>query len=265
MTTTAASGSTERPGAASSGLVAGPGPRTLDPRVLSRMLWWLAFASLWVWLGFALLAWGVNESNARTVGVTESVVASLGTTPRQFLFAFAIVVIVSWFVPHVASGRTRRSLVTASITAVLLTAVAYAALLTVAFQLERPVYERHGWPLDTPTGHIFTSSDQVGLVLVESFAIAAALGLSGLAVGAGYRRFGWWRATLALPLTAGPSLLALAALELRESSGLGAALGVTGLPAAATLVALAALGTVSALTTYRLAHGAPATPVSAVG
>src|SRR5690606_8594597 len=123
-------------------------PPLLDHHVLGRVLRWLLLASAWVWLGFALLAVGLNESNARTVGVTESVVASLGVTPRQFLFAFAITLIASWFVPHVASGRTRRSLVTACAAAVLVTAAVYAALLTLAFQLERPVYERRGWPLE---------------------------------------------------------------------------------------------------------------------
>ncbi len=266
--TTAAAGSPGHPGAPARGAVArrdtSRGLRELDPRVLSAMLWWLVFASVWVWLGFALFAWGITESNARTVGVTESVVASLGTTPRQFLFAFAITVVVAWFVPHVASGRTRRSLVTASAVAVLVMAAVYAALLTIAFQLERPVYAERGWPLDTPTGHLFTSSDQIGLVLVESFAIAAAIGLGGLAVGAGYRRLGWRRATLALPLTAGPSVLALAALELRESSGIGSALGVTGLPPAATLLVLAVLGALSLFMTYRLVHGAPASPVTSI-
>ncbi|NLF04288.1 MAG: hypothetical protein GX593_04705 [Actinomycetales bacterium] len=241
----------------------GPGP--LDRHAFRSALRWLAFSSSWVWLGFVLFAVGITRSNASTAGVTESVVGSLSITPRNFLFAFAITILAVWFVPHVASGRTRRSLVTAGAAAVTVAALAYAVLLTVAFQVERPVYEANGWPLVIRTGHVFDSSDQVGLVLLESFVIAAAVGFAGLAVAAGYRRFGGVRGTVALLLTATPMLAATAALELRASSGLGEVLGVVGLSAPVTLAVIAALGALSLVTAYRLVHGAPATVLSAAG
>lgn len=236
----------------------------VDAFVLRSQLRWLAFASMWVWLGFWLFAWGITRSNDATVGVSESVVGSLSVTPRQFLFAYGIVIVAAWFVPHVASGRPRRSLATTSAAAVLVMAASYGVLLAVAFWVERPVFEARGWPLTIRTGHVFARGDEVALVLTESVLVAAALGLAGLAVGAGYRRLGGWGGTFALPLTAGPMLAATAVLELRASSGLGAALGVEGLSAPATFAALAALGVISLLTTYRMLHGAPATTVSSI-
>lgn len=243
----------------------GTTPRGLDLSAVRPLLRWIVLASSWVWLGFGLFAWGITRSNDGTVGVTESVVGSLSVTPRQFLFAYAITVLAVWFVPHVASGRTRRSLVTASAVAVAVAALGYAALLTLAFWLERPIFEANGWPLTLRTGHVFTSGDQVGLVLLESFAIALALGMAGLAVGAGYRRFGGVRGTVALLFTATPMLAATAVLELRATSGIGDALGVSGLSAPLTLAVILALAAVSLLTAYRLVRGAPASPVSGLG
>ncbi|MDQ2623694.1 MAG: hypothetical protein M3Y20_00900 [Actinomycetota bacterium] len=239
------------------------GPRALDRTAFASALRWIVFASSWVWLGFVLFAIGVTRSNVATVGVTESIVGSLSVTPRQFLFAFAITIVAMWFVPHVASGRTRRSLVSASAAAVGVAALGYGVLLTVAFWVERPVYEANGWPLTLRTGHLFSSGDQVGLVLVESVAIAVAVGFAGLAVGAGYRRFGWLHGSVALLFTATPMLAATAALELRASSGIGEALGVTGMSAPATLAVLAGLAAVSLLTAYRLVRGAPASTLGA--
>lgn len=241
-----------------------PRPGVVDPRVLGPMLRWVTFYSVWVWIGFGLTAWGIAESNSRTVGVSESVVATMAVVTRMFVLAFAVTILARGLVPHVASGRTRRSLITNGALAVALTAAAYAVLTTVAFQVERPIYIERGWPLTWRTGHVFTSSDQVGLVLVESFLITGALGMAGLAVAAGYRGLGALRGTLALPLTAGPALLATAALELRAGSGIGANLGITGLSATATLVVLAVLGALSLLTAYRLVRGAPASSVLAV-
>ena len=255
-TTTAPPGETPR---------TGPGPRALDRTAFASVLRWVTFASSWVWLGFVLFAVGITRSNDATVGVTESVVGSLSITPRQFLFAYGIVVVAGWCVPHVASGRTRRSLVTASAAAVGVAAIGYGALLTAAFWVERPVYEANGWPLTLRTGHVFASGEQVGLVLAESVLIALALGFAGLAVGAGYRRFGGSRGTLALLFTATPMLAATAALELRASSALGEALGVTGLSAPATLVVIAVLAAISLGTAYRLVRGAPAAPLLALG
>lgn len=239
------------------------GPRELDRTAFTSGLRWLVLASAWVWLGFALFAWGITRSNDATVGVSESVVGSLSVTPRQFLFAYGIVVVAAWFVPHVASGRTRRSLVTSSAAAVGVAAIGYGVLLTVAFWLERPLYEANGWPPTIRTGHVFTSGDQVGLVLAESVVIAAAMGFAGLAVAAGYRRFGAGRGTVALLITATPMLAATAALELRATSALGESLGVTGLSTPATFAVLIALGALSLLTAYRLVHAAPAASLTA--
>ncbi len=239
-------------------------PSTVDRSVLGPMLRWLAFFSFWVWLGFGLMAWGVARSNAATVGVSESVVATTAVIARMFVLAFAVTILARGLVPHVASGRTRRSLITNAAVAVVLTAVVYAALTTVAFQVERPIYIERGWPLTSQTGHVFTSSDQVGLVLAESFGITGALGMAGLAIAAGFRRLGALRGTLALPLTAGPALAATAALELRAGSGIGATLGITGLSAPVTLAVLTVLAALSLLTAYRLVRGAPASSVLAI-
>lgn len=239
------------------------GLREFDRTSFASALRWIVFASSWVWLGFALFAVGITRSNDATVGVTESIVGSLSVTPRQFLFAYAITVVAVWFVPHVASGRTRRSLITASVAAVAVAALGYALLLTAAFWIERPVFEANGWPLTIRTGHLFTSGDQVALVLAESFAIAVAVGFAGLAVGAGYRRFGWLHGTVALLFTATPMLAATAALELRATSGIGETLGLTGLSAPVTFAVLAGLAAISLVTAYRLVSGAPASTLGA--
>lgn len=239
-------------------------PTEVDRRLLARLVRWTAFASMWAWGGITLVAWGVTRSNLGTMGITESVIGSMSMTPRNFIIGFAITLAVGWFLPHVATGGTRRSYVSTTTVAVVLMAAAYAVLLAAAFRIEAALYAANGWPAVINTGHLFTSGEQVGLVLAESFTLNLALGLGGVAIGSGYRRWGGWGGTYALAVTALPVLAATAVIELRASSGLGEALGVTGLDAPATFAVLAVLALASLAMAFRLAHGAPARPVGAI-
>lgn len=213
------------------------------------------------WATLVVVAAGVVYSNSRTVGVTESIVASGSNAPRFFALAMGITLVVTYLTPHVASGRTRASLVGTVTGALGVLGVVSAVILTVGFQVERTVYEANGWPIGIRTGHTFTSTDQVGPVLVENLLVIIVFGLAGLLIGTGYRVWGGARASFALPLTALPALLALAVLELRATSDLGARWGVQGLSAPATYAVLALLAAATYGVAARVVRVAPLAPV----
>ncbi|MBO1753388.1 hypothetical protein J4G33_16385 [Actinotalea sp. BY-33] len=164
-----------------------------------------------------------------------------------FPFSIAIVGITTYTNIHIGAGLTRRSLGWAALTAAVVMAVAYAALFTLALQLERAVYGWTGWAHGVDgAGGLFTSSGQVGLVVLDVGLLFLAGQLSGVLVGIVYYRAGGWWGTLALPLTAGPILLATPALST-------AALGDLGLAPRVVLVLLV-LGAMS-LAAHRLILG----------
>lgn len=207
------------------------------------------------WLAIVPIAVGVVASNARTVGVSESIVTSLSNTPRWFALAMGIVLIAAYLRPHVASGRTRRLLLQASTVAVVVLALASAAVITAGMVVERTVYEANGWPLAIATGHVFTSTDQLGLAFVENALIMTVFGVTGLLIGISYRVLSPGRASFAIPLTASPALLALAAIELRATSDLGGRLGIEGLPPAVTLATFVVLAAAAYAAAARLIRG----------
>lgn len=210
------------------------------------------------WVVILAVAVGVVVSNSRTVGVAESIVTSLSNTPRGFVLAMGITLVTVNFTPHVASGRTRRLLVQSSAGALAVLVLASAAIVSVGLVVERSVYEANGWPLGIRTGHLFDSTDQVGLAFVENLTVLSVFGAAGLLIGAAYRTWGAARASLALPLTASPALLALAVIELRSTSDLGGRVGFEGLSAPVSLAAFVVLAAVAYAAAARLARGAHA-------
>ncbi|WP_250444376.1 hypothetical protein [Actinotalea sp. C106] len=178
---------------------------------------------------------------------SESIVQYARQGLTWFPFSIAIVGVSTYTNVHIGAGLTRRSLGWAVLTAAVGVAAAYAALFTVALQLERALYGWTGWTHGVD-GHssLFTDSGQVGLVLLDVGLLFLAGQLCGVLVGIVYYRAGGWWGTLALPLTAGPILLVTPAL-------MTSVLGDLGLAGRALLV-LVVLGAVS-FAAHRLVLG----------
>lgn len=181
---------------------------------------------------------------AALVDRLASVELSIAQFARQgfvwFPFAMMIGVSSAYVNVHVAAGMTRRAMSRASVVVALTMAAFYTAVMTVALQLERLAFEALGWEhaiADDGVGQLFSSSDQVGLILLDLGLLFATANLCGLLVGATYYRAGGWWGTLALPLTAGPVLLVTPFLA---AEGLGIGLAARVVVVVAVLVALAA-------------------------
>ncbi|WP_147916495.1 hypothetical protein [Ruania zhangjianzhongii] len=183
-------------------------------RTLRWMLGMQAVLGLWFW--------GVILVNALIAYVVAAQFGPMQVSIFQFVthgalwFPFSIMIITSAaaITTHVAQGRTRRSFIQAALLTVLAVAVVYGVLMTVGMHLEGALYES----LDWTQGHIAddTSStppltpwqEPLGLTLLTYITRTGAGAMAGLLVGVSYYRFGGWRGTGLLILTALPALAA---------------------------------------------------------
>ena len=167
-----------------------------------------ALLAVWLWAVVVAIAVVLTVVLDRAGRVEASTWETLDQGPRWFLFAMGIVGVAGWFTAHVANGMTRRSFTVILGATTALTAVGYAAVTTLGFVVERAVFAARGWSTDLRSEHLFTATDQLGLVATENLVMLLVYGASGMLVGAVYHRAGGWWGTLALPLTVGPVLLA---------------------------------------------------------
>lgn len=127
--------------------------------------------------------------------------------PVRWVFIFGLAVTPAILPTYLAHGITRRTFTWAAAVAGGLLVLLLSAFLAVGFLVERAVYAAldAAQTLDGP--HLFTDPVQVHLVLAEYALLASGYFIAGWLVGSVYYRFGGWRGTLALPLTAAPALV----------------------------------------------------------
>ena len=177
-------------------------------RTQATLAWWFAggLAVLWTAAVIAVNAFGEIEM-------------SLMQFARQgagvwFPFSIAISFCAAALAPHIAVGTTRRVFASAAISTAVAMGALYGGIITAGFAVEGAIYRASGWEQTiTDVSWSFVDVSNLGAVAADATLIVAVAGIGGLLVGAVYLRFGPWRGTLSLPLTAGPLLLALAALS----------------------------------------------------
>ncbi|GGC08224.1 hypothetical protein [Cellulomonas carbonis] len=162
-----------------------------------------------------------------------------------FPFSLMVIVATAYLGPHVAMGLTRRSLGHAAILVAGATALVLGTAVAALMVVERGVYGALGWEHGIDAGLVgLSGSWSVPLLLVDHVLLVLAGQVAGLLVGAAYKRWHWTVATLALPVTVSPALVASVLLDGElgapvDGSAGGVALRVT-LVVATTLVAAVA-------------------------
>lgn len=127
--------------------------------------------------------------------------------PVRWVFIFGLVITPMMLPPYLAHGVTRRTFTWAAALASGLLVLLTSAFLALGFLVERAVYAALDAPQTLDGRHLFTDPVQVHLVLAEYALLASGYLVAGWLVGSAYYRFGGWRGSLALPLTAAPALV----------------------------------------------------------
>lgn len=192
-----------------------PNPRQPQWR---RTLRWLlgmqAVLGLWFW-GVILVLEVIAVLIAAQFGpVTVSMFQFATHGALWFPFSIMIITSAAVITAHVAQGRTRRSFIQAALLTVLAMAIGYGLLMTAGLALEGVVYDAMGWTQD----HIAEASaatmpltpwrEPLGITLLTYITRTGGGAMAGLLVGVTYYRFGGWRGTGLLVLTALPALAA---------------------------------------------------------
>ncbi|MGH8876955.1 MAG: hypothetical protein ACRD0P_06400 [Stackebrandtia sp.] len=140
------------------------------------------------------------------VAVIGAIIAGIAmfSQPEVSIFAFTLnpapywILVFGAILPatmlrhYVANGVTRRDFVWgAGLASVGLSGLA-AVLGTVALVAEGRLYASAGWSHVSENPHLFTSTDQIGLVFVELLLIFGSHMFAGWAAGAMFYRFGAW-------------------------------------------------------------------------
>ena len=184
-------------------------------RTVGQFLGVQLYLGAWLWGVVVVIAVVLAVVFDRVEQVEGSVWETLDQGPKWFLFSMAILVVAGFFPAHVANGMTRRSFTAALAVTMAVTSAAYAVVVAIGYLVERAIFVPRGWPVTVRAEHLFTRTDQVGLIATESLVVLLVYAASGMAVGAAYYRAGGWWGTLTLPLTVGPVFLA----ELAVGSG----------------------------------------------
>lgn len=196
---------------------------------------WFGVVVLVLWGGAVVVAAVVTGGD---VEISVAQFARQGTI--WFPFAMAIAVFGGHHVPHIAAGLTRRVLARATLVLVAVMTVVYTAVIAVLLAVESAVYTANGWEQWITEDAWSPVLPMAAVILLHAAAVAAGQ-VGGLLVAVVYQRFGAWRGTLALPLTAGPLVVVVAAtsgdVPMRALDALGG-------PVAPGLVARLALGVV---------------------
>ncbi|QOR72064.1 hypothetical protein IM660_07430 [Ruania alkalisoli] len=249
------------PGADLTGLTAGamrlvgrPDPSL--PQWWRTMRWMLGMqAYLAAWF------WGIILALEVLVLFAVSAVGEVSLSFLQFAvhgalwFPFAIMIGIAGaqITTHVAAGMTRRSFSRAALGTAAVLALGYGLLLSAGMVGEGVLYEAMGWPhvhvanvaspgtgVLEPWTHGFLPAWFMYAVRTFSGAVA------GLLVGIAYYRFGAWKGTALLPLTALPALLGQDFLA--DLIGQGTGLHPVALAAISLVVPLLGALAVAALT-----------------
>lgn len=183
-------------------------------RTLRWLLGMQALLGLWFWaviLALEVIALLI----AAQFGSVEVSMFQFATHGALW-FPFSIMIITSTAVvtTHVAQGRTRRSFIQATLLTMVALALAYGVLMTAGLALEGLVYEAMGWTQAHIADVTSTSTprtpwqEPLGITLLTYVTRTGGGAMAGLLVGVAYYRFGGWRGTGLVLVTALPALAA---------------------------------------------------------
>ncbi|UFU05213.1 hypothetical protein [Ruania halotolerans] len=176
-------------------------------RVARGMIRGLLPNALWFW-GVCLILGviAIITLDRYTDGPAFSIISLIRYGLIWYPFSSALVIVAVMLTVHVAAGQTRRSFLIATMITWAGYALANGLIMAAAVAVEARVYAGNGWQ------HLSTSATALPELVVglgHYPLIAFAGGISGLLVGLSYHRVGAW-ATIALPLTCAPAILATA-------------------------------------------------------
>lgn len=183
-------------------------------RTLRWMLGMQALLGIWFW-GVILVLEVLALLIAAQFGPVEVSMFQFATHGALW-FPFSIMIITSAaaITTHVAQGRTRRSFIQAALLTVVVMGISYGLLMTAGLALEGLVYDALGWSqahitsLDSSSATTAPWQEPLGTTLLTYITRTGGGAIAGLLVGVGYYRFGGWRGTGLLLVTALPALAA---------------------------------------------------------
>lgn len=205
-TTQTAAGTTARPATL-------PGPVTATGRlrfVLRAMVLGLRPMIVGYWC-VVLLAFSLGGVLLELfTGDLNSSMWDYGTqSPKYFSAAVGITLTPALFTLLIAHGVTRRMFAVAGSIFLLGAAASTSLIWTLAYQVERGIYDWAGLQQVLTNPHLFTKTSQAGLMFVEFFLLILSHEAAGWLIGGAFYRFGFWKGVAFLPL----GLLPAAAAE----------------------------------------------------
>ncbi|WP_166850957.1 hypothetical protein [Isoptericola sp. BMS4] len=240
------------------------GPYRAATRVVRRRVTrTLLLAGAWFWAFWAALVVGtpfaVDRWGGDIAGLTYD---AAGGPARWVAFAVGVITATALLTLHVAAGGTRRAFVDGAVRAALVGGAVFGVLSVLLSLAEERVYTVLDRPWRGPSALVDPSTPAGAVVAAagEALVVVTYL-LVGVAVLAGYRRYGAWRGTLLIPALLVPA--ALADLATRTGTlgilvrGLDAGLAVDTVLTLAGGAAAAALATVVA---HRMLRSVPLRP-----
>jgi hypothetical protein len=145
---------------------------------------------------------------------------------KYFPFVVGIMITPTMLPLFVAHGVTRRSFSLGAAAFLALYSGVFALIVTAGYGIEYVFYSAYHLPIKLVAPHMFSSTAQLPLVLAEALLVLMAHMTSGLLIGSGFYRLGWWFGLLFLI----PAILpALAADVLLFTGWEGAALHALGI------------------------------------
>lgn len=212
-------------------------------RTLRWMLGMQALLGLWFW-GVILVLEVIALLIAVQFGPVQVSMFQFATHGALW-FPFSIMIITSTaaITPHVAQGRTRRSFIQAALLTVVALALVYGVLMTAGLALEGLLYESQGWThvhvadITSATAPLAPWQEPLGTTLLTYTTRTGGGAMAGLLVGVAYYRFGGWRGTGLLLVTALPALAAQESISGFLRAGVDSALLINGVLSLALIVA----------------------------
>lgn len=179
-----------------------------------------------VWLLFAAIFALVGAIIAATDGITTSVWDFASYGPKYFLLSLGVMLSTAHLPAYVANGVTRREFALGGGLFIAAVALVSAAVMAAGYLVEGLIYGAAGLPQELTTPHLYTSADQIVLVLVEFALVFLAHLVSGWLIGTAFARLGWSAIALVVP-AALPALATDLAVNSGWAPAAAAALGWT--------------------------------------
>lgn len=137
--------------------------------------------------------------------VTESQWQTAGAGAlKYFPLAMAVMLTTVLLPIYVAQGVTRRQFAVGASLFIAVWSALLALAMVVGYAIEAGVYDALGWSQEFDIPHLFDTWTQVHLIVAEYFPLVAIHMMAGWLIGTTYYVFGWFRATLLLPVSLAP-------------------------------------------------------------